>query len=185
MKIMITGGAGFIGYHLARELIKRGHRIVLVDNFSRGVEDSFLQELQRNKDVEFAEIDLMDLTSLREIGNDFDYIYHLAAIIGVRNVLNHSYDVLKKNVEMLLHVINFAGEQSRLKRFIFASTSEVYAGTLQYFGMEIPTPETTPLTITALDNPRTSYMLSKIYGEALLHQTKLPFTIIHLFLWVL
>ncbi|MBQ9277746.1 MAG: NAD-dependent epimerase/dehydratase family protein [Lachnospiraceae bacterium] len=178
MKALITGGAGFIGYHLAGKLVEEGYEIVLVDNFSRGVSDSFLNELEKNDKVSFKSIDLMDKEKINELDDDFDYIYHLAAIIGVQNVLNHSYDVLKKNVELLINMIDFAGKQKNLKRFIFASTSEIYAGTLQFYGMDIPTPETTPLTITPLEHPRTSYMLSKIYGEALLNQSNIPYTII-------
>lgn len=178
MKALITGGAGFIGYHLTKELLDNGYQIVLADNFSRGVKDRFLQELEKNPNVMFLSMDLMEKENVEKLGQDFDYIYHLAAIIGVQNVLNHSYDVLEKNIQLLFHMIDLARQQEHLKRFIFASTSEIYAGTLQYYDMVIPTPETTPLTITPLEHPRTSYMLSKIYGEALLHQSGIPFTII-------
>jgi len=78
---------------------------------------------------------------------------------------------------MLENVIELGRNQSRLSRLFFASTSEVYAGTLKHFSLEIPTPEKAPLALTALESPRTSYMLSKIMGEALLHQSELPFTI--------
>lgn len=178
MKALITGGAGFIGYHLAWELLDNGYEVVLADNFSRGVKDTFLCELEKNERVVFRTVDLMNTEDVMQLGTDFEYIFHLAAIIGVQNVLNHSYDVLEKNVVLLLHLIDLAKQQKNLKRFVFASTSEIYAGTLQYYDMEIPTPETTPLTITPLEHPRTSYMLSKIYGEALLRQSALPFTII-------
>ena len=178
MKALITGGAGFIGYHLAKELLEQGYDLVLADNFSRGVEDTFLKKLEENPKVTFALEDLMLKENVMKMSKDFDYIYHFAAIIGVQNVLNHPYDVLEKNVQLLLHMIDFAKSQKNLKRFVFASTSEIYAGTLQYYDMKIPTPETTPLTITPLEHPRTSYMLSKIYGEALLQQSGLPFTII-------
>lgn len=178
MKALITGGAGFIGYHLAKELLSQGYQIVLADNFFRGVEDRFLKELEDNPQITFIPVDLMAEEDVMNLGTDYDYIYHLAAIIGVQNVLKHSYDVLEKNTLLLIHMINFAKCQKNLKRFVFASTSEIYAGTLQFYSMEIPTPETTPLTITPLEHPRTSYMLSKIYGEALLQQSGLPFTIV-------
>ncbi|WP_207708126.1 NAD-dependent epimerase/dehydratase family protein [Murimonas intestini] len=178
MKALITGGAGFIGYHLTKELLKNGYEIVLVDNFSRGVEDVFLKDLERNSMVTFFTADLMIEENINKLDRDFDFIYHFAAIIGVQNVLNHPYDVLKKNMQLLFNMVDFSKKQKDLKRFIFASTSEIYAGTLQYFDMEIPTPETTPLTVTSLEHPRTSYMLSKIYGEAVLQQSGLPFTII-------
>ena len=76
-----------------------------------------------------------------------------------------------------INIVNLAKLQRSLKLFIYASTSEIYAGTLENFDMAIPTPESTPLSLTKLSHPRTSYMLSKIYGEALCHQSDLPFTI--------
>lgn len=178
MKVLITGGAGFIGFHLTNELIERGYEVVLIDNFSRGVKDSFLMELEKNPHVSLVSAELLSKEGVMELGTDFDYIYHLAAIIGVQNVLENPYNVLKENVELLINMIEFARTQKGLKRFIFTSTSEIYAGTLQHYGMQIPTPETTPLTITPLEHPRTSYMLSKIYGEALLRQSGIKFTII-------
>lgn len=177
MKILITGGAGFIGYHLMKKLAQEENEIVVVDNFSRGVEDSFLRELQGKNKVVVKKIDLMDSKAVMELGAEFDYIYHLAAIIGVQNVLEHPYDVLKNNVCLLINMIELAKMQKKLRRFLFASTSEIYAGTLQYYGLELPTKESTPLTITPLEHPRTSYMLSKIYGEALLRQSNIPYTI--------
>lgn len=177
MKILITGGAGFIGYHLSLKLAKEGNKVVLLDNFSRGVTDSFLRDLQTKYDVELVAGNLLDESLVDEIGNDFDYIYHLAAIIGVQNVLEHSYDVLANNVLLTISVIDIAKKQEHLRRLLFASTSEVYAGTLNYYGLDFPTNETTPLTVSDLRHPRTSYMLSKIYGEALLRQSGVPFTI--------
>ena len=177
MKILITGGAGFIGYHLSLKLAKEGNKVVILDNFSRGVTDSFLQSLQTGYDVELRTGNLLDRSFTDNIENDFDYIYHLAAIIGVQNVLNHSYDVLANNVLLTLNVIDIARKQENLKRLLFASTSEVYAGTLSYHGLDFPTTEDTPLTVSDLRHPRTSYMLSKIYGEALLRQSDVPFTI--------
>ncbi len=178
MKILITGGAGFIGCHLAERLLKDGHEITIIDNFSRGVKDSILTGLENDPRVRLVTLDLMDKEAVLKLEKDFDRIYHLAAIIGVQNVLEHSYDVLDKNVTLLLNMIEFAKRQKDLKRFVFASTSEIYAGTLQFYDMKIPTPEDTPLTVMPLDNPRTSYMLSKIYGEALLYQSGLPFIVI-------
>lgn len=177
MKVLITGGAGFIGYHLTNEFLSQGYDVTIVDNFSRGVQDSFLLELKKNHGVEFISADLMDSSAYDHLDRDYDYIVHLAAIIGVQNVINRPYDVLHLNVELLIKMIAFAKQQNDLKRFLFASTSEIYAGTLENYDMEIPTPETTPLTITPLESPRTSYMLSKIYGEALLRQSGLKFTI--------
>ena len=174
MKILITCGAGFIVYHLTKKLASEGNRVVIIDDFSRGVTDSFLKEIQKEYDVDLRTADLLDYSAQDDVENDFDYIYHLAAIIGVQNVLNHSYEVLANNVQLTMNAIRIAKKQEHLNRFVFASTSEVYAGTLKYHGLQFPTTEDTPLTVSDLRHPRTSYMLSKIYGEALLRQSTIP-----------
>lgn len=178
MKALITGGAGFIGYHLAGELLAHGYEVTLADNFERGVDDRSLNELKENDKVRISAQDLLRPESFDALGGEYDVIFHLAAIIGVQNVLNKPAEVLRNNIMLLFNAVDFAKRQKNLKRFVFASTSEVYAGTLKHYGMEIPTPESTPLALTALEHPRTSYMLSKIYGEAVVNQSGLPFTII-------
>lgn len=74
MKALITGGAGFIGYHLAKELLEQGYEIVLADNFSRGVEDTFLKELEENPKITFVHEDLMLKENVMKMSKDFDYI---------------------------------------------------------------------------------------------------------------
>lgn len=177
-KVLITGGAGFFGVHLARCLLNNGYKVDLVDNFSRGVNDDELKSLSAKSGVCILNRDLLQPGVLDDLDNNYKYIYHFAAIIGVVNVIDRPYHVLRDNVSMLVNMLSFAEHQSSLQRFVFTSTSEVYAGTLQHFTMPIPTPESTPLALTALDHPRTSYMLSKIYGEALCHHSGVPFTII-------
>jgi nucleoside-diphosphate-sugar epimerase len=178
--ILITGGAGFIGYHLARRLLHDHHDVDLIDNFSRGNPDAEFKELLDYPNVRFFNIDLLDSRALFELKGTYEYIFHFAALIGVKHVLRDPFSVLYKNTSMLNGLIQFARQQPRLKRLVFSSTSEVYAGTLQYFQIPFPTPEGTPLTVTELSRPRTSYMLSKIYGEALCHYSDLPFTIVRL-----
>lgn len=178
MKALITGGAGFIGYHLANELLAHNYEVILADNFERGVEDASLKKLKENEKVKVFSLDLLKPESFQDMDEDIDLIFHLAAIIGVQNVLNKPAEVLRNNVILLFNLIDCAKKCKNLKRIVFASTSEIYAGTLQHYDMEIPTPESTPLTLTDLEHPRTSYMLSKIYGEAIMYQSGLPFTII-------
>jgi UDP-glucose 4-epimerase len=178
MKVLITGGAGFIGYHLGKRLLDFGYQVDLVDNLARGVLDRELEKLLLHPGVRFIPADLREPDSLQDLGQDYHYIYHLAAIIGVTHVLKGPFQVLADNFTMLLNLIALAREQAELKRLVFTSTSEVYAGTLKHFTLPIPTPESTPLAVTDLKEPRTSYMLSKIYGEALCHQSRLPCTIV-------
>lgn len=176
-RILITGGAGFIGFHLARHLKSAGHEVCLVDNHVRGVRDSDFLELISDSQVASVEIDLLDSSETMSLGEDFDVIFHLAAIIGVRHVQERPYDVLVHNTRMLENVISLVQIQQPRCRLLFASTSEIYAGTLKNFGLSIPTSEDAPLTVTALDLPRTSYMLSKIMGEAMVQHSGVPFTI--------
>jgi nucleoside-diphosphate-sugar epimerase len=175
-RTLITGGAGFIGLHLARALAARGHEIDLLDNFSRGVKDLELEEFRRRPGVRLLERDLAS-ASLDDLDAGYDYIVHLAALIGVRIVRERPYDVLTLNYAMLERALGLARRQRRLARFLFSSTSEVYAGTLRHFGMAVPTPEFTPLAVDDLSEPRTSYMLSKIHGEALCRYSGLPVSI--------
>ncbi len=79
---------------------------------------------------------------------------------------------------MVSRVIEHSKKQKNFKRLVYTSTSEVYAGTLRYFDLPIPTKEDTPLAITDTSENRTSYMLSKIYGEAMCHHSSLPYTVI-------
>jgi len=176
-KVLITGGAGFIGLHLANRLLDEGCQVHLVDNFSRAVNDTELRETLARKQSDFSNINLNDISSINSLNTNFDTIFHLAAIIGVVHVLERPYDVLYDNIRMLGNMIDFARRQKKLSRFFFSSTSEVYAGTLKYFDLSIPTPESTPIAITDLSHPRTSYMLSKIFGEALCQQAGIPFTL--------
>jgi len=176
-KVLITGGAGFIGYHLANKLIESGYHIDLLDNFSRGVNDAQLSDLVENEKISLINADLLQ-SVVEQLDHDYSYIYHFAALIGVQHVLKSPYDVLAKNFTLLQNALELAKRQKKLERFIFTSTSEVYAGTLNHYGLEFPTPESTSLTVSDLREARTSYMLSKIYGEAMCQYSDLPVTII-------
>lgn len=175
-KILITGGAGFIGGALTQSLLAN-HEVDIVDSLSRGVRDQFLEELIPQIGS-FYELDLLKESSWQKLPNDYDYIVHFAAIIGVRHVLERPYNVLRDNVILTDLAIAFAQRQSNLKKFLFASTSEVMAGSLIHMNLTIPTPESFPLALTELSSARTSYMLSKIYGEAMCVHSKLPSVII-------
>jgi UDP-glucose 4-epimerase len=176
-KILITGGAGFIGFSMAHFLSDKGYRIDLVDNLSRGVRDKELDELCSRPNIRMIPLNVLDDHIEKYLDSNYEFIFHFAAIIGVERVLNSPFEVLKDNAIMTQNLLEFATKQKALKRFVFTSTSEVYAGTLKHFSLQIPTPEETALAVSELTNPRTSYMLSKIYGEALCCFSGLPYTI--------
>jgi UDP-glucose 4-epimerase len=177
-RTLITGGAGFIGSHLARALVERGDEVLLVDSLARGQADEDIAALERSGSVRLVRGDLLDASFLPGIGDDVDRIVHLAAIVGVANVLGGPGRTLRDNAVMLNHVLAWAATLPRLERVLFASTSEIYAGTAATFGLPVPTPEAVPLTVADPADARASYALSKLYGEALCHHSGLPFTII-------
>jgi nucleoside-diphosphate-sugar epimerase len=177
-KILITGGAGFIGGHLARALADQGYRVDLLDNLARGRQDAFLRELLAGGRVRLVERSLGEPGALADLPDDYAQIFHFAAILGVQNVLDRPYATLRDNVALLESAIELARRQRELERFVFASTSEVYAGSLQHLELPFPTPEDVPIALPDLGQPRTSYMLSKLYGEAMVQHAGVPFTIV-------
>jgi nucleoside-diphosphate-sugar epimerase len=177
-KTLIIGGGGFIGAHVARVLAAEGESVDILDNFSRAVRDPFLREIEGRPRVRLIDADMLDPAIPSLLSDDYTIIYQFAAIIGVRHVLERPYEVLHKNVVIQANAIELAKRQKVLSRFVFASTSEIYAGSLTYMSMPIPTPEDVPLALPNLEQPRTSYMLSKIYGEAMCQQSGLPFIIV-------
>ncbi len=174
-RILITGGTGFIGYHIAKKYLDLGFEVYLIDNLSRGRIDKNLKNLFKNRKLVFKKIDLCK--SKININRNFKYIFHCAAIIGVKHVLKKPYEVLIKNLAMLENIINYAKNQKKLERFIFFSTSEVYAETLKKKLITFPTPESSKILIDEKYNSRSTYMLSKLYGEYITYFSKLPITI--------
>jgi len=177
-KILITGGAGFIGGFLASALAKGDAEIHLIDNFSRGQPDQFWKQLISHKNTTVLQRDLCQVGTTDNLDDDYDLIFHFAALLGVANVIARPYQTLTDNVTLLAETIRLAKRQKKLDRFVFASTSEVYAGALLYLDLPIPTPEDVALALPDLGQPRSSYMLSKLYGEAMVQQSGLPYTIV-------
>lgn len=172
---MITGGAGFMGFHLAKFLVSRGDRVILVDNFARAVKDPDLAELAQNDHCDLLTLDL-ESQPLPTIS--VDAVVHLAAVVGVRNVTRNPYEVLRRNQAILERVIAYSKRLPSLRNFIFASTSEVYADAVTMGKVVVPTPEHVALVVQEPSNPRGTYALSKIYGEAMCQTSGLPVTVV-------
>ncbi len=181
-KILITGGAGFVGLAMARRLLDEGHQVDLLDNMARGQADQDLLALLAKPRARLIEADLTDPRAFLGLDKDYDLIFHLAAVIGVRNVMNHPDKVLYVNAISNLNLFEFAKGMPRLRRLVFSSTSEIYAGTLHHHGLPLPTPEDVPLALLDIQSPRTTYMLSKMYGESICFNYGrthgIPFTIL-------
>jgi len=130
-RILILGGAGFIGFHLSKTLSqeKLNNKIYLVDNFQRGLKDKNFKDLLKKKNVIFKNYDLTKKILLKN--KNFDYVFQLSAIVGVKNVIRKSFDTLEKNVKIHFNCIEFCKKQKKLKKLIFFSTSEVFLGSLE------------------------------------------------------
>lgn len=169
-RILITGGAGFIGYHLTLHLSQDpSNHIVLVDNFVRGRLDDDLEALIAQPNIELISADLSEKAAYEKLGSGFDEVYHFAAIIGVRNVLERPHEVLRINALSVLFMLDWFTKGGG-EKLLFSSTSEVYAWTQRFHPLPVPTPEAVPLSLTDLQNPRSSYAGSKVFDELAITQ---------------
>ena len=177
-KALITGGAGFIGFHLSKYLLKKGYKVHLIDNYMRGKKDKDFLSLIKEKNVKFYKIDLLKKKQLARLDRTYNLIFHFAAIVGVKNVIKKPYQVLEENVLILNNIIKFASTQKKLRRFCFTSSSEVYAVSARNNLVKPPVGEKVILAIKDLGDPRDTYLLSKIFGEAMCRHSGLPFLIL-------
>ena len=120
-KILVTGGAGFIGYFLIKELLKNeNNKIFVFDNLYRGRIDDEFKKIISNKNIIFQNVDLTDSDFFKSLDKNFDYIYHLAAVIGVKNVTENPDKVLHDNAKTTLNIIEFSKNMKSLKKILFS-----------------------------------------------------------------
>lgn len=129
-KILVTGAAGFIGFHLAKSLTLRGDKVIGFDNFNDYYNPKLKYErarLLKEMSIPIVEGDICDLNSLKELVEDhgITHIVHLAAQAGVRYSLSHPHTYLKSNVEGFLNILEVCRQIASLK-LIYASSSSVY-----------------------------------------------------------
>ncbi len=126
MKILITGSAGFIGFHLSQHLLKNGHHIYWIDNFQNERKISSIRNriLKKFKKYFFLKIDLSKKTLFyKKI--KFDLIIHLAAIPGVRISMNNPIKCINSNIQGFQNILEYA-RKKKIKNIFFASSSTVY-----------------------------------------------------------
>jgi len=123
MRILITGGAGFIGSHLTDRLVADGHQITILDNFTTGRKENLSAHLGSTR-VTFAEGSILDLALLDGLIKETEYVFHLAAAVGVFNIVNHPLDSLMTNIRGTENVLESAHRYS--KPVFVTSSSEVY-----------------------------------------------------------
>jgi UDP-glucose 4-epimerase len=121
MRILITGGAGFIGSHLADALIARGDQVVALDNFSTG-STSNIKHITKN--FEIIDGDIRDANLINDIIKDVDLVFHMAAALGVNTILESPLESISTNITGSEVVLSAAAKCN--KRILIASTSEIY-----------------------------------------------------------
>ena len=151
-KVLVTGGAGFIGSHLVDKLISRGYVVVVFDNFHLGEMESFREILGRSS-FEVIEGDIRDRKAVREAMDGVDAVVHLAALIDVEESVNNPLETHDVNVNGTLNVLNEA-VRSSVQKFLFASSTAVYGE-----GNPLPLEEEHSL------NPISPYAASKVSAE--------------------
>lgn len=175
MKYLITGGSGFIGSHLAESLIARGDEVVIVDNQSTG---SITNLKNIDSKVIFIKGDILDKALLEKCVLESDYVVHLAAALGVLNIVNKPLHSLKINIQGTENVLEFADRYK--KPVLIASTSEVYGK-----NDKVPLNEEDDRIIGHPLKSRWSYSEAKAVDESLAYfyflENKLPIRIVRFF----
>jgi len=159
MNILITGGAGFIGSHLAERLTADGHSVTVLDNFSTGRRKN-LDSLKNNSNFKLVEGSILDKEIVQELVDAADAVFHLAAAVGVKLIMEEPSRSILTNITGTENVLR-AAIPTKTLTFI-ASTSEVYGKTTKY-----PFHEDDDLTIGTTKNLRWSYACSKTLDEFL------------------
>jgi UDP-glucose 4-epimerase len=174
---LITGGAGFIGSHLAEALLARGNRVCAIDNLSTGSLEN-IQHLINRPDFHFAYADIAHETVLDRLASEADVIVHLAAAVGVKLVVENPVHTIQTNIMGTEKVLQ-AAHRYRAK-VVIASTSEVYGK-----GHKIPFQEDDDVVLGPTSRNRWGYAASKMVDEFLAlayYQEKgLPVAIARLF----
>jgi len=177
MKVLITGGAGFIGSHLAEALLERGDEVYVLDDLSTGTIDN-IEHLKGARGFRYTIDTVMNEPATAEQVDRVDTVVHLAAAVGVRLIVESPVHTIETNVHGTETVLKLANKKK--KRVLLASTSEVYGKSVEF-----PFREDSDLVMGPTTKGRWSYACSKAIDEflalAYYKEKKLPVTVVRLF----
>lgn len=177
MKVLITGGAGFIGSHLAELLLGRGHQVCAIDDLTTGSLDN-ISHLESNPDFEIVVGTVLDEFLIDKLVERCDVVYHLAAAVGVELIVQRPLESLDTNIRGSEAVLKHAHRYR--KKVLIASTSEIYGK-----NMNGPLKEDDDRVLGSPLKSRWSYSTSKAVDEILAYayyrQYNLPTIIVRLF----
>jgi UDP-glucose 4-epimerase len=157
MRVLVTGGAGFIGSHLADSLIARGDQVVALDNFSTG---STTNIKHITKNFEIIDGDIRNVDLINDTIKDVDLVFHMAAALGVNTILESPLESISTNIAGSEVVLNAAANHK--KRILIASTSEIYGKNPKQ-----PLKETDDRVVGSPQKIRWSYSDAKAIEEAM------------------
>lgn len=177
MRILITGGAGFIGSHLSDAYLERGDEVFVIDDLSTGTIEN-IQHLKQNPRFHYTIESVHNQPVTAELVDQCDVIFHLAAAVGVKLIVESPVRTIETNVRGTEVILELANKKK--KRVLVASTSEVYG-----LSSDVPFREDGNLVMGATTKGRWSYACSKAIDEFLAlaywREKKLPTTIVRLF----
>ena len=177
MKALITGGAGFIGSHLAEKLLDLGHEVFIIDNLWTG-KLANISRIKDHKRLHLVVDTILNESVMNELIFKVDHIYHLAAAVGVRNIMDHPVETLEINVKGSETVLRLANRFK--KKIMIASTSEVYGKHVEH-----SLSEDDDRILGTVKKRRWAYACSKTLDEflalAYFDEKKLPVIVARLF----
>jgi UDP-glucose 4-epimerase len=160
MKVLVTGGAGFIGSHLVEELVKNGHSVKVLDNFFLGSEEN-LKAVRKRIDV--VKGDIRDAGLVNRLTKGVDIVFNLAAASSSPMFLDDLRNAVSVNVDGFINVLN-ACRDNKVKKLIYASTSSIYGNMAPPLREDMPTPPVNFYASTKLLNEHLAVLFSREYG---------------------
>lgn len=160
MKILVTGGAGFIGSHIVDYHMSQGDTVYVIDNLTSG-QKSNIEPWISNENFHFIEANLLDCKELQQVLPCVERVYHFAAMVGMFRVLEAPVATLDVNLLSLRYILEIIKNQAQKPLVIVASSSEVYGN------QKTTLPETTPLIIEDSSKSHAAYAISKMCNESM------------------